>query len=107
MVELRLVDFYEFEGNKAVFQTDNCFSIIIEIIKGEERIKSELENEELKFNEGIKQLFRERDLEIDNSGYLIEIFDAKDNFIGDQQILKEMIEDIVSDTEDELNFILS
>lgn len=106
-IELKLVDVYEYEGNKAVFQTDNCYVIIIDVVKGIGLIKDEL-NKNLKFNEGINQLFRERDIELDeNTGYLDVIWDAKDTFTGDQEMFMKYINDIVSDTKDELNQLFS
>lgn len=92
-IKLKIVDYNEIRENE--------FNIIIEILKGEDLINSALEN--LEYDEGIEKVFRERDLRIDNSGYLIEFFDAKDNFTSDQEVLKEMLEDVVWDSEAELN----
>lgn len=92
-IKLKIVDYNEIRENE--------FNIIIEILKGEGLINSALQN--LEYGEGIEKVFRERDLRIDNSGYLIEFFDAKDNFTGDQEVLKELLEDVVGDSEAELN----
>lgn len=99
-IELKIVDFRELDEGER-FESNNGFEIVIEVKHGLGQIKTGIENGDS------TQYFAERDLELDlNTNYLIQYFDAKDNFTGDQQVLTEMIKDVVSDTEADLNQIL-